>query len=122
VSAVGPAAAVAEEVVRRVVEVASPEKIILFGSAARGEAARESDVDLLVVKAGADPLEVARRIYRHLFGVGAAVDWVAVTPEDAGRYRDGPALVIKHAVAEGRVVYEAERVAEAQRGAPTPRR
>jgi predicted nucleotidyltransferase len=121
VSAVGPAAEVAEEVVRRVVEVASPEKMILFYSAARGEAARESDVDLLV-KAGADPLEVARRIYRHLFGVGAAVDWVAVTHEDAGRYRDGPALVIKHAVAEGRVVYEAERVAEAQRGAPTPRR
>ena len=110
----GPTAEVVEEVVRRVVQVAAPEKIILFGSAARGEAGRESDVDLLVVKAGADPLDVARRIYRHLFGVGAAVDVVVVTPEDVDRYRDSPALVIKHALAEGKVVYEAERVAEAR--------
>jgi predicted nucleotidyltransferase len=109
----GPSPAVVEEVVRRVVEVASPEKIILFGSAARGEAGRESDVDLLVVKAGADPLDVARRIYRHLFGVGAAVDVVVVTPEDVDRYRDSPALVIKQALTEGKVVYEAERVVEA---------
>jgi hypothetical protein len=66
-----------------------------------------------VVKAGADPLEVARRIYRHLFGVGAAVDVVVVTPEDLERYRQSPALVIKHALAEGKVVYEAERVSDA---------
>jgi predicted nucleotidyltransferase len=113
VSDTGPTAEVVEEVVRRVVQVASPEKIILFGSAARGEAGRESDVDLLVVKAGADPLDVARRIYQHLFGVGAAVDVVVVTPEDVDRYRDSSALVIKRALAEGKVVYEAERVAEA---------
>jgi predicted nucleotidyltransferase len=109
VSDTGPTAEVVEEVVRRVVQVASPEKIILFGSAARGEAGRESDVDLLVVKAGADPLDVARRIYRHLFGAGAAVDVVVVTPEDVDRYRDNPALVIKHALTEGKVVYEATR-------------
>jgi predicted nucleotidyltransferase len=111
----GPAlaAGIVEEVVRRVVAVAQPERVIVFGSAARGQAGGESDVDLLVVKAGADPLEVARRIYRHLFGVGAAVDVVVVTPEDLERYRQSPALVIKHALAEGKVVYEAERVSDA---------
>jgi len=111
----GPAipSGVLDEVVRRVVEVAQPERVIVFGSAARGEAGRESDVDLLVVKAGADPLEVARRIYRRLFGVGAAVDVVVVTPEDLERYRESPGLVIKDALTEGKVVYEAERVTEA---------
>jgi predicted nucleotidyltransferase len=113
VSAVRPSPEVVEEVIRRVVEVAAPERVILFGSAALGQAGRESDVDLLVVKAGEDPLDVARRIYRHLFGVGAAVDVVVVTPEDVDRYRDSSALVIKRALAEGKVVYEAERVAEA---------
>jgi predicted nucleotidyltransferase len=37
-----------EEIVRRVVETVQPEKIILFGSAARGEMGRDSDIDLLV--------------------------------------------------------------------------
>ncbi len=98
---------VVEEVIRRMVEVARPEKVVLFGSAARGDVGPESDIDLLVVKAGADPLEVARRIYRRLFGVGAAVDVVVVSPEDLERYRESPGLVIKGALAEGRVVYDA---------------
>lgn len=41
------------EIIRRIVKVAAPEKIILFGSAARGEMGPNSDVDLLVIKAGA---------------------------------------------------------------------
>jgi predicted nucleotidyltransferase len=41
---------VLDEIVRRVVGVAQPEKIILFGSAARGEMGPNSDVDLLVVR------------------------------------------------------------------------
>ena len=40
-----------DNIIRRIVEVAHPEKIILFGSAARGEMNRHSDVDLLIVKA-----------------------------------------------------------------------
>jgi Nucleotidyltransferase domain len=40
------------EIIRRVVETAQPEKIVLFGSAARGELGPSSDVDLLVVKGG----------------------------------------------------------------------
>jgi len=42
-----------DEIVRRVVEVAHPDRIILFGSAARGDMGPDSDVDLLVVKSGA---------------------------------------------------------------------
>ncbi len=40
------------EIVRRVVEIAQPEKIILFGSAARGDMGPNSDVDLLISKEG----------------------------------------------------------------------
>ena len=43
---------VLDEVVQRIVAVADPEKIILFGSAARGELGPDSDLDLLVVKSG----------------------------------------------------------------------
>jgi predicted nucleotidyltransferase len=105
--------AVIKEVVRRVVEAVDPERIILFGSAARGEAGAESDLDLLIVKAGTDPLEAARRIYRHLYGVGASVDVIVVNPEDLTRYGASPGLVLKTALTEGRTLYEARRAAAA---------
>ena len=94
------------DIIRRVVEVAEPERIILFGSAARGEMNRHSDVDLLVVKDGSDLRRLTARIYRRLYGVGAAVDIVMVTPQDVERYRDSHALVIKPALREGTVMYE----------------
>jgi predicted nucleotidyltransferase len=98
-----------QEIVRRIVEVAQPERIILFGSAARGEVGPHSDVDLLIVKSGAHRGKLTEEIYLHLFGVGVAVDAIVVTPEDLERYAASPALVIRPALAEGKVVYEAPR-------------
>jgi len=96
-----------QEIIRRIVEVAQPEKIILFGSAARGKMGPHSDVDLLVVKSEAHHRKLAMEIYRNLPGVGCAVDVVVVTPEDIERYGNCPALVIEPAIREGRVVYAA---------------
>ena len=39
-------------IIRRIVEVAQPERIALYGSAARGDMTRNSDVDLLIIKDG----------------------------------------------------------------------
>lgn len=93
------------EIVRRIVQVAQPEKIILFGSAARGESRPDSDIDLLVIKSGVHRRRLAQAIYMSLLGVGRAVDVVVVTPEDVERYRDSPALVIGPALREGKVIY-----------------
>ena len=51
-----------DDIIRRIVEVAHPEKILLFGSAARGEMGPNSDVDLLVIKSGAHRLDLAGQI------------------------------------------------------------
>ena len=96
---------VLDEIIRRIIEVAEPEKIILFGSAARGEMGPNSDVDLLVVKSGVHRRRLTQAIYMNLFGVGQAVDVVVVTPEDVERYKDSFALVIEPALREGKVVY-----------------
>ena len=98
--------AILDDIICRVVEVAQPEKIILFGSAARGDMNRHSDVDLLVVKEGVDALDLMGQIYRNLRGVGAAVDAIVVSPRDVECYKDSHALVIKPALREGKVVYE----------------
>ncbi|MCH7939308.1 MAG: nucleotidyltransferase domain-containing protein [Candidatus Marinimicrobia bacterium] len=94
------------EIIRRIVEVAKPDKIIMFGSAAKGAMGPNSDVDLLVIKSGdIHRRRLTQKIYMNLFGVGQAVDVVVVTPEDVERYRDSFALVIYPALREGKVVY-----------------
>ena len=95
-----------DNIIGRIVEVAQPEKIILFGSAARGSMASDSDVDLLIIKDGADSLQLMASIYKRLHGVGAAVDAIVVSPADVERFKESHALVIKPALREGTVVYE----------------
>ena len=67
-----------DDIIRRIVEVAHPEKIILFGSAARGEMGPNSDVDLLVIKSGAHRLDLAGQIYM-------AARWKATTEPSRSR-------------------------------------
>jgi predicted nucleotidyltransferase len=97
-----------DEIIQRVVAVARPERIILFGSAARKTMGPNSDVDLLVVKSGEfDQGRVLGDIYVNLHGVGQAVDVVLVTPEQLERYRNTHCLVIAPALREGKEIYRA---------------
>jgi predicted nucleotidyltransferase len=94
------------DIVARVVKVARPDKIILFGSAARGQMGPNSDVDLLVVKAGRfDRRRLVGDIYMQMEGAAEAVDIILVTPKEVEQYRDNPWLVIAAALNEGKVVY-----------------
>jgi type I restriction enzyme S subunit len=104
-----PPPEVIAEIVRRIVEAVAPEKIILFGSAARGEMGPDSDLDLLVVKSCDDRREVARAVRACLRGVapGRGKDVVVVTPEDVERDRDTIGYIIRPALREGRVLYAA---------------
>jgi predicted nucleotidyltransferase len=95
------------EIIGRIVEVAQPEKIILFGSAAQGEVKPDSDIDLLVIKSDVHRRRLTQAIYMNLVGVGHPVDVVVVTPEDVERFKDSFALVIEPAIREGKVVYAA---------------
>ena len=94
-----------DDIIQRIVEVAQPERILLFGSASRGSMDRNSDVDLLIIKQGGDS-DLRARIYERLYGVGVAVDAILVSPADVERYKDSHALVIKPALQDGTVVYE----------------
>jgi predicted nucleotidyltransferase len=96
-----------QEIVRRIVAAVHPQKIILFGSAARGEMGPDSDVDLLVVKSCRNRRETARRIRRKLIGVGVPKDIIVATPEDIERYKDTIGLIYRPALREGKVLYAA---------------
>lgn len=97
-----------EEIIRRVIQVAQPERIILFGSAAKGKMGPHSDVDLLVIKKGEfHQGRLTGEIYMNLHGVGQAVDVIIVTPEQVEKYRNNHYLVIAPALREGKEVYHA---------------
>jgi len=96
------------DIVDRIVRLAKPQKIILFGSAARDQMRPNSDVDLLVVKSGRfDRGRLVEKIYMDMEGAGEPVDIIIVTPEEVQQYADTPWLVIAPALKEGRVIYAA---------------
>lgn len=101
------------EIIRRIVDEAHPERIFLFGSAARGEIGPHSDIDLLIVKEGVHRRKLAQRIYERLIGVGVPVDVVVVTPQDIERYGTVNGLILRPALTEGKVVYERSNSATA---------
>lgn len=101
------AESVIQEVRSRLIARFHPERIILFGSQARGDAGEGSDVDLLIIC----PLQGDRKALmvdmdRALGGLGIARDIVLLTQEEFERDRQVPGTVARPASLEGRVLYE----------------
>ena len=95
-----------EELVRRIVEAVHPLRIILFGSAARGEMGPHSDIDVMVVMPEeTDRLGTAGLIYTQLGDITAAVDILVATPGDLHRYARTRGLIYHNVVREGRDIY-----------------
>jgi uncharacterized protein len=96
------------EIVERIVERFDPLRVILFGSLARGEAGRNSDVDLLVVMP--DGIEDERRVTVEILGalkdLPISKDIVVTTPEEIERRGDLVGTVLRPALREGKVLYE----------------
>ncbi len=96
-----------DEVVRRLVDVFRPHRIILFGSWARGDARPDSDLDILVVADSNEPppRRMARGA-RALRGLPIAADVFVCTPEEVERYGEWLSHTIAIALREGKVVHE----------------
>lgn len=96
-----------DDLVRRITSGVRPSRIILFGSAARGDMGPDSDLDVLVVMPdGCDRLAVSQAIYRLLRGVGYPKD-VVVSESDVARLGSNPHLAIHTALTEGKELYRA---------------
>lgn len=98
------------EMVRRIVERFDPDRIILFGSHARGTAGADSDVDLLVVtRVDGSRRRLATEIDLSLIGTALPTDVIVVTPEEVERDRERIGTIVRPALREGRVIYERGR-------------
>ena len=96
-----------DEVVRRVLSVGSPHKIVLFGSWARGNARPDSDLDLLIIEDSALPrYQRSARYRRALCGVFPAKDVVVWTPSEVEEWKAVPNAFISTVLSEGKLLYE----------------
>ncbi len=91
----------------RIVRDFNPLQIILFGSQARGDADRDSDIDLLVVFGElTDKRKIAIAIDRALSDLPVAKDIIVSTPEELERSRTRIGSVLRYAQQEGKVLWK----------------
>ena len=98
-----------KEIVRRIVEAAHPQKIVLFGSRARGDHRPDSDIDLLVIQRS--NLARYRRsvpIYQALVGLptDVDVDVIVYTPAEIEDWAQVPQAFVTTALRDGNLIYE----------------
>ncbi len=94
--------------VEKMCRVGSPEKIILFGSRARGDCKADSDIDLLVVENSDLPRYKRSARYRKaVVGLFVAKDIVVWSPEEIAEWESVPNAFVTTILREGKVLYEA---------------
>lgn len=98
-----------QQMVERIVAQFHPEKIILFGSHARGEGTADSDVDLLIVMS----VEGSKRtkqleIRAAVHDVRIPKDIIVSRPEEFQWRKDVLGTIEQPAAQEGRILYARE--------------
>lgn len=113
----------------RIAETIHPERIILFGSLARGEANEDSDIDLLVV---VDEGFEERSRWRELEKIRDMIasfpmpkDILLYSRDEVTRWHHSTNHIIAHALQEGTPLYEQQRSsgnisAHGGQGSPCP--
>ncbi|MBF0417611.1 MAG: nucleotidyltransferase domain-containing protein [Magnetococcales bacterium] len=95
--------------VRAIVAAVQPERIILFGSHARGDTNDDSDIDLLVVEDGfreRSRWKELQKIRRKLAAFPLPKDILLYSREEVARWQHSANHIITHAIQEGRLLYE----------------
>ena len=99
-------------IVSTIVQYSHPEKVILFGSRAKGAFTDESDYDFLVVVRGVkNEREISRQINRAILDkrIGVSVDIVVVNEEKIHFHQTNPFYIYARALSEGKIYYERPR-------------
>jgi predicted nucleotidyltransferase len=95
-----------EKIARTIGQAAHAERVILFGSQARGTPVDSSDVDLLVIAESNQPRHKrSRDLYRRIRPYPFAMDILVYTPQEVQRGNTTPVSFISQVLREGKTVY-----------------
>lgn len=84
-----------------------PEKIILFGSAARDEFGKNSDLDFIIIKKVSKPQhQRSLDIYRYIRNRTLPIDILVYTPEEIKKRLSLGDFFVKRVLKEGKVLYD----------------
>ena len=96
------------EIVKRILSVAEPQRVILFGSAAAGEMSKDSDIDLLVLESSpGDTRKESVRIRQAVRGLGHPFDIIVMATERFEESKNVVGGIAYPANKYGKVIYEA---------------
>ena len=97
-----------EAVVQRLIAVARPRKIILFGSYVRGQVHRDSDLDVLVVTDDRveNPRAESVRLRDAVDDIDMPMDILVVPESQFHALRNTPGLIYREACEQGKLAYE----------------
>jgi uncharacterized protein len=99
---------VVQEATRLLIEAAHPEKIILFGSFARGDFTKDSDLDFLVIlSAVEDTFEEMMRLEHVLLSLPVPVDVLVYSTDDVRERSHLRGTALYHALTEGKILHDA---------------
>lgn len=91
-----------------ILKIAEPRKIILFGSAARGDSTDTSDIDLLVIiRDGIEARQIDRRIRRSLISPEVSYDLIVMTESEFSKGVKEGWRIFKEILREGKTLYAA---------------
>lgn len=98
----------ADAVVARLIEIAAPRQIYLFGSFVRGDINPDSDLDVLVVMddSMANPRQESVRLRHALRGIRMSMDIMVVTASQFAVHRHTAGFIYREIAENGRLVYE----------------
>jgi predicted nucleotidyltransferase len=95
------------DIVERIKEAARPDRIILFGSRARGTFRDDSDYDVLVIEESDEPrYKRSAPLYTRLADLPVEIEIVVYTPEEVSEWSEVPQAFVTTALREGKVIYE----------------
>lgn len=110
-----------EKVATQIGIASNAESIVLFGSYARGNARKESDVDLLIIAESDFPrFKRSCELYKLLRPYPFPMDLIVYTPEEIKKGKKSPISFVSRVLQEGEVVYDRRNRHRSSVGSQSP--
>jgi predicted nucleotidyltransferase len=97
-----------DQIIALVTSKTSPERIVLFGSYARGDNTKNSDIDILIIiKELANERKITRALYKALLdeNISIPVDFLAVDYDKYNTVKNKIGYIYKTIEQEGKIIY-----------------